>query len=200
MNQYTITPVTGKPDWTNIPALEVSNYQWLPELDIRMQAQICYDETALYVHLLSVEKHIRAELTEPLSMVCEDSCMEFFFRPQEGDLRYFNIEINPNGRTFIGYGRNLQELIRLAPEDEDALMEKRVQRTQDGWEAFYRIPVSMIRIFYPGYELTVGKKIYANCYKCGDETVNPHFISWNPIDHPKPCFHKPEDFGLMVLG
>ena len=81
MRQYTITKVTGTPDWNKIPSLDVDNYLWCEKLDIRMKSQICYDETGLHVHLRAWEKDIRAELTAPMSMVCEASCMEFFFRP-----------------------------------------------------------------------------------------------------------------------
>ena len=81
MRQYTIKKVTGEIDWNQIPALDVDNYQWCEELDIKMKSQICYSEEGLHVHLRAWEKDIRAELTEPMSMVCEDSCMEFFFAP-----------------------------------------------------------------------------------------------------------------------
>lgn len=200
MNHYTITSVTGQPDWETIPALKVDNYQWLPPLDIRMTAQICYSSVGLHVHLRAWEKNIRAEYTQPVSMACEDSCMEFFFRPVEDDLRYFNIEINPNGQTYIGFGPDMPNLVRLLPQDEDALMEKKTSYTQDGWEVFYTVPLSLIRVFFPGYELKPGRKLYANCYKCGDLTVQPHYISWNPIDLPEPSFHQPLHFGLMELG
>jgi hypothetical protein len=41
--------------------------------------------------------------------------------------------------------------------------------------------------------------IRANFYKCGDLTAHPHFLSWNPIDLPKPDFHRPEFFGTLTL-
>lgn len=199
MRTYTIAKTSGKPEWSKIPALDVDNYQWGERLDIKMKSQICYDETGIYVHLRAWEKDIRAELTAPLSMVCEDSCMEFFFRPVAEDMRYFNLEINPNGQMFIGFGYNVEALVRLAPEGEDSLLEKRCNYTEDGWEAFYKIPVSLIRIFFPGYKLQSGMTIYANSYKCGDETVKPHFISWNFVDVPEPSFHQPTHFGQMIL-
>lgn len=199
MRTYTITKVSGTPDWSKIPALDVDHYQWCEPLDIQMKSQICYDETGIYVHLRAWEKDIRAELTGPLSMVCEDSCMEFFFRPVAEDMRYFNLEINPNGRMFIGFGPNVGELVRLAPEGEDALLQKKCNYTQDGWEVFYKIPVSLIRTFFPGYKLQSGMTIYANSYKCGDKTVNPHYISWNFVDLPEPSFHQPAHFGQMTL-
>ena len=199
MRQYTIKKVSDAIDWTQIPALDVDNYLWCEKLDIKMKSQICYSEKGLHVHLRAWEKDIRAELTEPMSMVCEDSCMEFFFRPMEGDLRYFNLEINPNGQMYIGFGHNMGDLIRLALQDEQGTLQKKWNYTEDGWEVFYTFPVEVIRVFFPGYTLKSGMKIYANSYKCGDETVKPHFIAWNPVALPAPSFHEPEYFGLMVL-
>lgn len=125
--------------------------------------------------------------------------MEFFFRPVEGDLRYFNLEINPNGQMYIGFGPNMPKLVRLVLQEEDTLLKKKCNYTEDGWEVFYTFPVEVIRVFFPGYELKSGMKIYANSYKCGDETVKPHYIAWNPVELVNPSFHEPEHFGLMIL-
>ena len=38
-----------------------------------------------------------------------------------------------------------------------------------------------------------------NFYKCGDLTAHPHFLSWNPINTPKPDFHRPDFFGELIL-
>ena len=51
MRQYTITKVNGTPDWSKIPSLDVDNYQWCEELDIKMKSLICYSEEGLHVHL-----------------------------------------------------------------------------------------------------------------------------------------------------
>lgn len=199
MSQYVVTRIAGQPDWDAVPYLDVAHFNWEPEMDIRMKAQICYDANGLYVHLRTWEKNIRAEYDQPLSPVYEDSCMEFFFCPVDGDMRYFNFEINPNGCMYIGFGTAKPRPIRLVLQDEDVLLQKRIRRTTDGWEAFYTVPVSLIQDFYPGYQLESGKKLRANCYKCGDKTPHPHFISWNPMTSPTPCFHRPEDFGKMIL-
>ena len=186
-------------DWTEIPCVELRHQPWLTPCDIEAKAQMCHDGENLYVRMEAKEKNIRAELNGPLDPICCDSCMEFFFRPVEGDLRYFNLEINPNGQMYIGFGPNMPKLVRLALQDEDALLQKKWNYTEDGWEVFYTFPAEVIRVFFPGYELKSGMKIYANSYKCGDETVKPHFIAWNPIDVVVPSFHEPEHFGLMIL-
>ena len=200
MREYTITRISGQPDWNVIPTLQVDVHNWLDPVDIATTAQICYDENGLYVHMRSREAHIRAEERAPLSMVCKDSCMEFFFRPDENDPRYFNFEMNPLGNAYIGFGYGRGQSSRLAPKQEEDMMQKICRTTDDGWEIFYTIPVSFLQIFFPGYELTAGKKIYANCFKCGDLTVREHYLSWNPGTSANPDFHRPCDFGVMTLG
>ncbi len=195
MKQYTITRISGQPDWNSIPTLQVDVQNWKDPVDISTTAQICYDENGLYVHMRSREAHIRAEEHGPLAMVCKDSCMEFFFRPDENDPRYFNFEMNPLGFTYVGLCYNLPHSCRLAPA-----LQKETRMLEDGWEIFYTIPLSFLQVFFPGYKLTPGKIIYANCFKCGDLTVQKHYLSWNPCTSPKPAFHVPKDFGKMVLG
>ena len=199
MNTYTIKRISGKPDWNEIPALQLDNHLWLPSEQIRVSAQICYDDEALYVHMVAVEPEIRAEYNAPLSKVCLDSCMEFFFSPSSEDDRYVNIEINPNCATNIGVGSCRADRVRVIPKNEDALFQKQANRTADGWEVFYQIPVFFLRSLFPGYELISGAVIRANCYKCGDLTVRPHYLSWNPVVHPTPDFHRSCDFGAMIL-
>ena len=200
MKQYTITRIQGQPYWSAIPALQIDCHNWVDPVDISAEAQICYDEKGLYLHMRAREKNIRAEHNKPQSMVCEDSCLEFFFRPDEHDPRYFNVEMNPLGCTYIGFGYGRGNNCRLAPKQEEAMMQKTARRTDDGWEIFYTFPASFVNIFIPGFSLFPGKKIYANCYKCGDLTVQPHFLSWNPSTSPTPEFHRPADFGEMTLG
>lgn len=199
MKEYSITYRSDDQCWSSTPYLNVNEYLWNSPKNVSMRAQICYDENALYVHMEAKEEHIRAEYTAPLSMVCKDSCMELFFCPDEHDNRYINFEINPNGCTFIGISHRRTDIVRLCPLNEEKLFNKQVNRTADGWEAFFQIPVSFLQVFFPDYTLMSGRKIRANCYKCGDLTVQPHFLSWNPVNHPTPDFHRPCDFGMMIL-
>jgi hypothetical protein len=39
----------------------------------------------------------------------------------------------------------------------------------------------------------------ANFYKCGDKTSHPHWLTWNPVDKPRPDFHLPQYFGTLVF-
>ena len=65
---------------------------------------------------------------------------------------------------------------------------------------FYKIPLSFIQLFFPEFQLKPGAVIKANCYKCGDKTTHPHYLAWNPSTSPVPDFHRPQDFGQMILA
>lgn len=200
MKTYTITRVSGAPDWSTIPALQVEEQPWPPKSDIRMIQQICYDETGLHIHQRAWETQIRAENTDPLSQVCEDSCMEFFLALIPEDERYFNIEFNLNGCVYLGFCHARNGGVRLVPSNIKALFHVQTNRLEDGWEIFYTIPLSFLQQFYPGYTLEPGRVFHANCYKCGDKTVQPHYLLWNPSTSQRPDYHRPQDFGRMELA
>ncbi len=200
METYCITKISGAPRWEDIPTLEPENILWLPDAGVRMTQQVCYDEDALYVHQRAVEREIRAEHRDPKASVCEDSCMEFFFCPDSASSRYFNFEWNLNGCVFVGIGKGREDRVRMEMPDAAARFVFSSARTADGWEIFYRIPLAFIREYFPACTFTEGTVIRANCYKCGDKTVQPHYLSWNPVTSERPDFHRPCDFGEMVLG
>lgn len=199
MNTYVITRVNGQPDWEKIPTLEVSHILWLEDAGIRMSQQVCYDEERLYIHQEAVETHIRAEHTDLLSQACEDSCMEFFFCPEDCSDRYFNFEWNLNGCLSLGFRTDRKNAARLQMKNHKELFHFRSAKTARGWEIFYEIPASFVKLFIPDFSLQSGKTLRANCYKCGDLTPKPHYLSWNPITSLNPDFHRPQDFGRMIL-
>ena len=200
MKKYIITRVLSEPDWNSIPTLQVEEHPWTETFGIRMMQQICYNEKGIYIHQRAWEKDIRAEGKDLLSRVCEDSCMEFFFQPIPMDGRYFNVEFNPNGCVFLGFGHGRHDSLRIVPEDIKALFSVRTAYLEDGWEIFYMIPLTFLRQFFPSYTLEPGRVIRANCYKCGDKTPNEHYLLWNPSTSEHPDYHRPQDFGEMVLA
>ena len=194
MKSYTILPADGRTPYT----MQVDEVMWLPDADIRMQARLSYDAQALYVSMRAWERDIRAELTEPMSPVWEDSCMELFFAPGE-DGRYFNLEVNPKGCYYLGFGRGRDDRVRLFPEDTAAFAIQ-TDRLPDGWTLSYRVPHAFLQLFYPGFRFEAGREMRANVYKCGDKTAQPHYLAWNALRSDKPDFHRPEDFGLLCFG
>ena len=198
MREYTIVrrPETG--DWNKVEKLSIDNLLLPEPTQVQAWAQLCYDDEALYVRMGAVEKDIRAELTGPLDPICQDSCLEFFFCPILGDKRYINIECNPNGCLFLGTAHNIDSQIRFIPSTPSILPE--IQRTADGWELTYTVPYTFIRQIFPEFSPAAGKAIRANCYKCGDKTVKPHWLTWNPVPYQRAAFHNPDAFGTMYFA
>ena len=198
MREYTIARVTGKPDFSAIEPLQIDTLLWSPEVPITASAKLCYDDAGIHVQLSAQEPNIRAEERGPLGFPCQDSCLEFFFCPMEGDDRYFNIESNPNGAMFLGFGPNVHELCRLI--QEEPVIAPKAEYTEDGWKVSYSIPHSFVRRFFPDYAPAPGKSIRANCYKCCELKEPVHYLCWCPIVLQYCSFHNPSKFGTMYFG
>ena len=194
MKEYIIRPFTR---WEDVETLEISERMWTPPVDIAACAKIGWTEDALMVRLEAHEALIRAEETGPLGHPWEDSCLEFFLSPVAGDPRYINIEFNPNTCCRLGLGDG-RERIQLLPERN--WLEPEVFTAPEGWGITYRVPFALLKMLFPAFEAAPGTVIRANCYKCGDKTAQPHFLSWNRVASETPNFHRPQDFGRMILG
>ena len=198
MKTYTILPKPSDLDWSQIPVACIENAHHTSSVDISATGQVCYDDQALYVRLTAKEKDIRAVYTEPLDPPCEDSCLEFFFSPMEDDIRYFNIEFNPNNCMYLGIGSSINDLVRLIPEWGNPLLPN-VTYTEEGWEIVYTIPYEFIRRFFPGFEAKAGKTIRGNFYKCGELTKEEQYFSWSKVTGEVLSFHRPCDFGYLTF-
>ena len=198
MKNYTITRACAPVNWDSIPALAIDTKLWGTETDITAQGQLCYDDSAMHIRLSAVESDIRAVENGPLGSPCQDSCLEFFFCPVEGDNRYFNIEFSPTGCYYLGFGSDRYDLVRLIPEQP--VFTPDIRRMETGWEIAYSIPFSFIRRFFPGFSPEPGKALRANLYKCGDLTVNEHYLSWNPIEQAQPDYHLSRFFAPLYFG
>lgn len=201
MKEYTIV---RKTDWENVPELEINEMQVPFDADIKAFAKICYDDENLYVRLRAHEADVRAVGTpdDPLGQPCEDSCLEFFFSPDNNSDLYFNIEYNPNCLRFLGLGREIYSLIRLHPlHDYLYDFEPQVDYLDDGWQITYHIPYKFIRIYFPDFKPVSGGFIRANCFTTGDYCKVPHDLAWNPIDlEVFNSFHNPKCFGVMYFA
>ena len=191
---YVVEKVEGSVDWNSIPTTLIDKVLWGEDVGVRAQGQLCHDDENLYVHLSATEKDIRAENTAPLSPVHEDSCLEFFFSLDDG-ANYFNFEINPNGCLCLQFGPERSKRIDIVKRNAAEYFDIQTNRTSDGWEVFYRIPLDFIRLFYRDYRFE--GDFTANMYKCGDKTAHKHYLSRTPIDLETPNFHCPEYFREM---
>ena len=197
MNYYKIKKANQKVDWSLVEPLEIAcKYLDTPD-DLKAFAQICYNEEGIQVHLWSENDDVRAVENGPLGAPYEDSCLEFFFAPMEGDVRYFNIEFNSNCCLYLGLGRCMEDHTRLIHDEGAEILSPKAFLTETGWEIFYTVPYKLIHRFFPDFKITKGKTMRANCFKCADLTTPANYKSWNFVDSEPLSFHKPECFGLM---
>lgn len=197
MKEYTVIRRPEDLSWDQIPQAVIDAPLYPSAAKVSATAQLCYDDTCLYVHLSTVEEEIRAEHSGLLCEVSEDSCLEFFFSPILGDHRYFNLECNPNGAIYLGMGSSPENLVRIV-FFEKIPFSPMINRTKDSWELTYEIPHIFVQQFFPEYAPAPGYSMRANFYKCADCTSTPHWLMWNPVPPTPSCsFHQPDKFGIL---
>ena len=196
--QYQIQKITGKPDWNKIEKAPIDQKLWLLCEQVSAYAQLAYDDSRLYVRLHAEEPTIRAENTGMLDQPCQDSCLEFFLSPAEGDARYLNIEMNPNCCLYFGIGTGRDDLVRLLPTQGVGALNAHCTRSETGWDLYYLLPFSLLRLFFPAFH--PHGIMRGNFYKCGDLTQQEHYLAWNRVACAEPDFHRPEFFGELVFA
>ena len=175
--------------------MTIDQHLWSNVRTIIPQAQLAWDEKNLYIRLQTIEPNIRREYTGNTDPVYLDSCLEFFFCPEASGDRYFNIEANPNGSLYVGFGLPGEDRCRLSDQNWKNLLHLMPFEFIGGWGIEMQIPVKFIRIFIPSFRLYSGLCLRANFYKCGDLTEQEHYIAWNPIEGSLHSFHIPQCFG-----
>lgn len=144
---------------------------------------------------------LKAEFTNDHDPVWRDSCVEFFVASQDKQ-SYFNFEMNCIGAVLAtkrkGRDQDVQPL-------SDEAMSRIIRRSslaresspeKDGiheWSAFIAIPYDIIGLD------SNSTSIFANFYKCADDSYIPHYVSWAPIDTANPDFHRSEFFSQLII-
>lgn len=162
---------------------------------------IAHSSTAIYIDFFVRCNYLRAENTANQSPVSQDSCVEFFVAPHN-DALYYNFEFNCIGAINASHRTERKNPTRL---DDDTLARirryascgSRPFREMEGifaWNLVVAIPLDLIGVTY-----TPGMTMGANFYKCASATSAPHYLTWNPVTSERPDFHRPRDFGTLVL-
>jgi hypothetical protein len=190
----------------NIPFENIDCVDWADQYPYKPDARfrIAHTHDAFLIQYRVDEKSVRAHYGEDCGNVWTDSCVEFFSMPG-GDELYYNIECNCIGTILMAVGTGRENREKASPEYLNmikrwsSLGNKPFEERKGGctWEVALYIPYAA---FFKHHITSLdGKKVFANFYKCGDELETPHFLSWNPIDLPKPDFHRPDFFGTIEM-
>lgn len=159
---------------------------------------IAYTPTHILLKYFVAEKDPKATYTAPNSNVWEDSCVEFFISFNEEE-EYYNLEFNRLGAVLMAYGKskNERKLLndKVINEIKTLSAIKVKNKTDTHWEFTILIPFSVF-LFNDISNLN-NQRCRANFYKCGDNTSEPHFLSWANIKAPAPNFHLSQYFGRL---
>ena len=97
--QPEINAVWDKMPWSGIEPIQIKLFMGdKPEHFPFTQAKVAYDNTAIYVIFRVEDKYVKAVAGKNQGPVYLDSCVEFFFSPEDGIKEgYFNLEMNCGG-------------------------------------------------------------------------------------------------------
>ena len=183
--------------WQDIACIDwPADYPYAPSVHFR----IAHTGSHILIEYRVSEQTVAAVAPHDNGHVWEDSCCEFFFKPEGGDV-YYNIETNCAGTVLVGCGpqregRELAPATVLGAIDRwSSLGRKPFAECQAPaeWRMALSIPVGTA--FRSGLTSLGGLRKTANFYKCGDKLRTPHFLSWRAITLPAPDFHRPDFFG-----
>ena len=172
------------------------NWNEFPHL-VNVKAYAGFNDQYLWLYYQVKNDLLRVDCHEDQDPVWQDSCVEFFLK--QGDI-YRNFEFNSIGVCLSAYGpdRNsrkslekdsLIRILRFPSLNKNSLP---LNGMSSDWSLTVAIPLDLLG-------LVAGSQFKANFYKCGDETLVSHYISWSPIGTSSPDFHQPDYFGLVEL-
>jgi len=197
-----------KKQWENIGAVDITNYMGtVPEFHPEVKAKMMYDDKNLYVIFQVHDRYVRCITNNFNGPVWEDSCVEFFFSPDNNlPERYFNLEINCGGTPLMHYniipGKDVTmitlediKMIEIA-HSLPMLVDPEISEPVT-WTIEYRIPLILLEKYSKVTHPKSGIAWRANFYKIAENCSNPHYITWSVVENLKPNFHKPQFFGLL---
>ena len=174
-------------------------YPYAPNVTFKM----FHTGDKLYVRFDVEEGYTAARVAADNGEVWTDSCCEFFLS-LDGEA-YYNVETTGIGKMLIGYRKKGQDVIH-AGDDILSQVERHTslgtepfeeQVGENKWSLMLGLPTSIMH--QHKVESWDGLNLKVNLYKCGDNLSKPHFLSWQPIVLPQPCFHCPEFFTAIEL-
>ncbi|GHV10081.1 hypothetical protein FACS1894162_2500 [Bacteroidia bacterium] len=178
-----------------IDCVNWANYPYRPEVKFR----VAHNGDFLFLNYQVDEEDIQAVADQDNGKVWEDSCVECFIA--FSDREYYNIEANCIGKVLMSSRVSRENYMRVSDKllqqiDRWSSVGSQPVRGLTGkWELSLVIP----RAAFQATKIASfdGLQARGNFYKCGDLLKTPHFLSWSPIDCPKPNFHLPAFFGIL---
>ncbi len=183
-----------------INTINWTEYPYKPE--VKFKIAYCQDQILLKYYVK--EENILARETNINGDVHKDSCVEFFISTKK-DAPYYNFEFNCIGVLKLGYGKGRADRVMIDPEIlkqikvKSSLGNQPFEEKTGGhqWEMMISIPKDCLK--YDKNIVVKGLQAKANFYKCGDDTSQPHFVTWSPVGTENPDYHQSEYFGELLF-
>lgn len=159
------------------------------------------NDTSLLVRFFVRGNMLKAVYSKDQSPVYQDSCVEFYCKVPTSEY-YYNFEFNCIGTCSASRRKSRTEDVQRLNEQEmlsikrfSSIGRKAFQEMQGmfEWELTIEIPLQLIGVD----SANLPTHLMANFYKCADDTVSPHYVSWSPIQTDVPDFHRPEFFAML---
>ena len=207
-NSPEINAVWSKEPWEIIEPLQIGHFMGdKPDHFPLTQAKLGYDEKALFIIFKVDDQYVKAVYDQDQDPVYKDSCVEFFFTPEDNSANgYFNLEMNCGGTMLFQHQMIPREgHVKISKEDIEKIevahsLPKIVDpeiNKKTTWVVEYRIPFEVLEKYHSFSKPENGQIWRANFYKCADDSSHPHWLTWSPVDFPRPNFHLPEYFGIL---
>lgn len=205
-----MNPASATPRVLHAPGqVEVDHALWTDPAHLPLtHGVVSWTPDELTCRLVTHEVEPRTTFTRPNDPVHLDSCLEWFLAPWPGTGWYLNLEANSAGTLYAAFGNPALTSVADRPLLSPALRAQvgvRAEVEPDQWSVTFTVPSTLLDRLagmagQPPVVLTAGTRMEANFYKCGDDTDAPHYGAWNRIDAETPQFHRPDQFGRVVLG
>lgn len=168
------------------------DYAYKPKTSFR----IIWADDGICVKYETDETPVVVKHFEKNSMVCKDSCVEFFINARpESDAGYINFEINAKGVMHAAIGNGRENRTFFGNDVNFTIFKIETEETKNGWKCKFFVPLYFLEAVYGG----ISSNMKGNAYKCGDETGHTHYCTLFPVKTKEPDFHRPEYFGDIIL-
>ncbi|MEW6302851.1 MAG: carbohydrate-binding family 9-like protein [Verrucomicrobiota bacterium] len=173
------------------------------------EVRIWYDDTALHLGWICIDRDIQATFTARDSKFWEEEVAEFFITPDKLD-QYFELQWNPLGGVFDAIIRN-----QLGPDGKSRKFTGDWDYTAQGMRSAVRVEGTVansadtdrswtVEVSVPFADLGVsapkpGAVWRGNFYRFSRGSNKPETqLSWSPTRLPS--FHQPARFGYLEFG
>lgn len=175
----------------------------------RSSAKLAYNSSGLIGFFNVEDKFVISRNTAYNSMVCRDSCVEFFCKPKKSS-GYFNFEFNCSGVLRASYivdperdGDGFKDWTLISEElGNEIVVDAFLKESIDdeiiepiNWNLWFYIPFNVLENYIGKIDIEKSRDWKGNFYKCADKSSHPHWGSWNLVSELN--FHAPHDFGIL---